>query len=116
MCRTALTVHGFNLEAPLSPFFVKARCILIFQPWLILQPGQVFQPEELPLSLTRNCTWTRDWVCQAIADADVERAICGFIDSDSLYRLRYASIDVRLGPCSKPAMDLVAEFSRLPRP
>lgn len=103
MSRTALTVHGFRPDSPLSPFFGKARYVLI------VDSG------ETPISFTQNRAWTQDWVCRTIAKADVERVICGFIDSDSLQLLQEASIDVRVGPCSIPAIHLLQEFTDLPR-
>ena len=100
--RTALTVHGFSPDSPLSPFFGKARYVL------------VVDSDDNPLSFTRNRTWTSNWVCSAIAEADVERLICGFIDDESLHQLQESSNDVRVGPCSRPAINLIWDFVELP--
>ena len=103
MPRIALTVHSSRPDAPLSPFFGKARGLLVID-----QEGseQAFLP---------NLGWNGEWVCATLFAHDVKRLICAYIDGKSSRRLDRAGIDARLAPCSQPALGLVARFDGLPK-
>lgn len=102
MPRVALTVHNASMDAPLSPFFGKAQGLVILAPAF---PERTYLP---------NAGWNADWVCATILASGVRQLICSYIDGRSMRRLSRAGIDVRLAPCSRPAMSLVDQFQRLP--
>jgi hypothetical protein len=101
--RIALTVLGLRPDTPLSPFFGKARFVLLVD------------PETEALSFLTNRGWSSEWMRHAIAGTGAARLLCSYIDPASLAHLVNARIDVRLGPCSRPAMDLIGAFPTLPR-
>lgn len=103
MPRMALTVHSARPKAPLSPFFVKAQGLLFLD-------ADLAEQAYLP-----NTGWSADWVCETILASGVRRLICSYIDACSMRRLDRAGIDVRLGPCSQPAVNLVDQFQHLPK-
>lgn len=98
----ALTVHHARPDAPLSPFFGKAQGLVILDPAL---PERTYLP---------NAGWSADWVCVTLLASGVRQLICSYIDRRSMRRLGRANIDVRLAPCSRPAVSLVDQFQHLP--
>lgn len=99
----ALTVRHGDLEARLSPFFAKAGGILFVNP-----TGEA--AEYVP-----NRRGSSAWVCDQILRRGARKVIAGFIGTSAARRLAEAGIDVRLGPCSVPAGDLIGRFHTLPR-
>ena len=102
MPRIALTVHHARPDAHLSPFFGKAQGLVILDPAL---SDRIYLP---------NAGWSADWVCATLLSSGVGRLICSYVDGRSMRRLGRAGIDVRLAPCSQPAVSLVDQFQRLP--
>ena len=88
MAKIAFTVARNEDDTPLSPFFGKARWILVVDP----ATGRI--------SYIRNRCWTSAWVF-ATAYA-VDGLACAYIDSAALRRLTEAGIDVRLASCPRP--------------
>lgn len=101
MPKVAFVVHPARLDAPLSPFFGKAQGLVILDPAL---PERTYLPNE---------GWNADWVCVTLLANGVRQLICSYIDGRSMRRLDWAGIDVRLAPCSRPAVSLVDQFQRL---
>ncbi len=102
MPRIALTVHHARPDAHLSPFFGKAQGLVVLDPAL---SERIYLP---------NAGWSADWVCATLLSSGVRRLICSYVDGRSMRRLGRAGIDVRLGPCSRPAESLVDRFRHLP--
>ncbi len=100
----ALMVRSDTPEAALSPLFAKAGWILFVE------------PATDSRALVRNRGRSSDWVCQEVLCRGARRLACGFIDPTALGRLTAAGVDVRLGPCSVPALELIERFATLPRP
>ena len=98
----ALTVVGRNLQSPLSPLFAKAR-------WIAR-----IEPDSDSLIYLANEERTKEGICDLLLERQIARLICGFIDPPSHRRLVAAGIDVRLGPCSVPALALIRRFDKLP--
>lgn len=100
---TALTVLSPEPNAPLSPFFAKA-------PWVAL-----LEPTSKSIDHFCNEGWTSAWMCDRLATAGVSRLICGFIDRAGHDALVASGVDVRVGACRGPALQLVACFYELPK-
>ncbi len=99
----ALTVRHGGLDAKLSPFFAKAGGILFVNP----AAGDIdFVPNRCGSSA---------WVCDEILGRRVRRVVTGFIGASAARRFEEAGIDVRFGPCTVSANDLIARFHTLPR-
>jgi len=99
----ALTVRHGGLEARLSPFFAKAGGILFVN------------PTDDATDYVPNRRGSSAWVCDQILRRRARKVIAGFIGTSAARRLAEAGIDVRLGPCSIPAGDLIARFHELPQ-
>ncbi len=99
----ALTVRHGGLEAKLSPFFAKAGGILFVDP-------TAGESDFVP-----NRRGSSGWVCDAILERRVRRVVTGFIGETAARRLEEAGIDVRFGPCTLSAYDLITRFHTLPR-
>ena len=56
-----------------------------------------------------------DGQCDRLATAGVSRLICGFIDRAGHDALVASGVDVRVGACRGPALQLVACFYELPK-
>ncbi len=102
MPKVALVVHHARPDAPLSPFFGKAQGLVFIDPAF---PERTYLP---------NVGWSADWVCATLLASGVRRLICSYVDDRSMRRLGRAGIDVRLAPCSQPAVSMVVQFQRLP--
>ena len=102
MAKIAFTVARNHDDTPLSPFFGKARWILVLDP---ATGGK---------SYIRNRSWTSEWVCAAVLAHAVDGLACAYIDPAALRRLTVAGVDVRLAPCARPATELATVFARLP--
>jgi len=99
----ALTVRHGGLEAKLSPFFAKAGGILFVE------------PTDGDVDFVPNRRGSSGWVCDEILDRRVRRVVTGFIGASAAHRLEEAGVDVRLGPCTVSASDLITRFHTLPR-
>ena len=102
MAKIAFTVARNEDDTPLSPFFGKARWILVVDP----ATGRK--------SYFRNRGWTSEWACATVLAYAVDGLVCAYIDSAALRRLTEAGIDVRLASCARPVNELVAAFAQLP--
>ncbi len=102
MPRIALTVHHARPDAHLSPFFGKAQGLVVLDPAL---SERIYLP---------NAGWSADWVCATLLASGVRRLICSYVDGRSMRRLGRAGIDVRIAPCSQPAVSFVDQFQCLP--
>ena len=100
----ALIVSADAEDAPLSPFFAMA-------PWLMLVPG-----EGERTAIQRNAGFQADGLIDLIAGLAPNQVICGHIPPDAAERLMDLGIDVRVGPCSVPAISLVTRAHVLPHP
>ena len=98
-----LTLIAQSDTSPLSPFFAKAGCIAV------VRPGRC-----TPIYF-KNQAWTGDWICNLLAEQGVTRLICGFINPKARECLTARGVDIRYGPCRKPAIELVSVFEDLPR-
>ena len=102
MAKIAFTIARNEDDTPLSPFFGKARWLLV------LDPATGWK------SYIRNRGWTSEWMCATALAYAVDGLVCAYIDSAALCRLTEAGIDVRLASCARPVTELVAAFARLP--
>lgn len=100
----ALIISADVEDAPLSPFFAMA-------PWLMLVPGQ----GEPPV-IHRNAGFRADGLMDLIAGLAPSQVICGHMPAEAAERLKKLGIDVRVGPCSVPAISLVSRAHVLPHP
>lgn len=103
MC-IALLVSAPVLTAPLSPFFAHA-------PWLL-----IVDTGAGALFTISNRGRTRSWMAAELMDCEADRVLCGHIPRFAARALEKAGIDVRLGSCSVPAISMIADFEKLPRP
>jgi predicted Fe-Mo cluster-binding NifX family protein len=100
----ALIISADAEDAPLSPFFAMA-------PWLMVIPRR----DEPPL-IQRNACFETDGLIDLIADVAPNQVICGHIPPEAAERLVNLGIDVRIGPCSVPAISLISRAHVLPHP
>ncbi len=98
-----LTLTALSDTSPLSPFFAKAGCIA------------VVRSERPPPLYFKNQAWTGDWIFALLTEQRVTRLICGFINLQARACLTARGVDVRFGPCRKPAIELVSVFEDLPK-
>ncbi len=89
-------------DAPLSPFFARARWVGVFD---VSSNQQHF---------LRNVERTADHVVDLICRSQPQTVIIGFVDDASAARLAAAGIELRWGPCSVPASALICQAPRLP--
>ncbi len=104
MARVAFLLDRMDEAAGLSPFFSKAR-------WLL-----VFDTAAGDAHWSRNRDGRAERLCGLIRDAAPEVLVCGWIDDVSLQAVRAAGIDVRVGPCTVSALSLLGRLNDLPRP
>lgn len=104
MVRVAFLLDRMDEAAGLSPFFSKAR-------WLL-----VFDAAADTARWWRNRSGSADALCSHILDAAPAVLVCGWIDDVSLQTLRAAGVDVRVGPCIGSALSLLTRLDDLPRP
>ncbi len=102
MIRLVLIVLRADETTPLPPFYGRAG-------WLL----RVDRSEQF--TFIRNFGGTAKWVSRTVIDSEAEGLICAHVDADALTHLTAAGIDIRLGPCSVPAIELVGRFAELPR-
>ncbi|MDP6012462.1 MAG: hypothetical protein QF629_02795 [Alphaproteobacteria bacterium] len=102
--KVALLVSDEADNAALSPFFSLA-------PWLML----VRSHGERPV-IQRIDDHDSEGLISFIAGLAPALMICGHIPSDAAKRFTDAGIDVRVGPCSVPAISLVTRAHVLPHP
>jgi predicted Fe-Mo cluster-binding NifX family protein len=100
----AMTVLAKSNESRLSPFFGLA-------PWLLLH-----QTPSDELRLIPNEGRTVENMVALIRDISPNTLICGHIPTEVAADLSSAGIEVRIGPCSVPARDLVPRAASLPQP
>ena len=104
MAKIALTVSRNEDDTPLSPFFGKARWLLVVDS----ATGRKFY--------IRNRGWTSEWMCATTMALAIDGLVCAYIDGGALRRLTGRGIDVRLASCARPVTELTEAFERLPRP
>jgi hypothetical protein len=83
--------------------YAKAGCIA------------VVRSERPPPLYFKNQAWTGDWIFALLTEQRVTRLICGFINLQARACLTARGVDVRFGPCRKPAIELVSVFEDLPK-
>jgi len=99
-----LTVQSQKARTPLSPFFGRAR-------WLMAVAN-----DGRGLQMIPNRDLTARFVVDQIIRLTPQTVICGYIDPKSAALLLKAGIDLRLGPCSVPASELIQSAVTLPIP
>ena len=98
----AFILDRMDEAAPLSPFFAKARWLLVFD------------------TTTGVATWIPNReasgprLADRILEVGADPVVCGWIDRLSLARLRDAGVVVRLGQCTLPALSLAGSLAELP--
>ncbi len=100
----ALIISADAEDAPLSPFFAMA-------PWLMLVPAR----EEPPV-IQRIERLEAGSLTDLITGLMPRQVICGHIPPDAAEKLLDKGIDVRVGPCSVPAISLISRAHVLPHP
>lgn len=100
----ALTVCADGLDAPLSPFFGLAPWVMVLEP----EPGE---PRWL-----RNTGGSADFVIELIRVQAPALVICGHVPDVAALHLIEAGIELRIGPCSVPAKNLIPIAASLPQP
>ncbi|MDP6351342.1 MAG: hypothetical protein QF827_03830 [Alphaproteobacteria bacterium] len=100
--KVAMTVLSDREDASLSPFFARAR-------WIAL-----FDGPSGSIQFIRNRDASAAFVVEQICRAAPSVAICGHIDHESAQRFVDAGIDLRIGPCSVPAVSLLGQVDELP--
>jgi len=101
--RTALTIRNSPSGPVLSPFFAKCQFVLFVE------------PDGAAQEWIRNFEGRSDVLAAWILGGDVRRVICGFIDRAAAAALIRAGLDVRIGPCDLPVIQLLSLFESLPR-
>lgn len=86
----------------LSPFFAKSDGLLVLD---LAAATRSFQP---------NNQRTGQATCGLVLRSGVNRFICSFVAVPERDRLLEAGLDVRIGSCSCPVVDLARDFDGLP--
>lgn len=102
MATLAFILDRMDEAAPLSPFFERAR-------WLL-----VFETESGVATWIPNRGSSGARLADRIVNAGAGAVVCGWIDGHSLARLGNAGVTVRLGPCTRPALSLAQSLAELP--
>lgn len=100
----ALTTSTDAADARLSPFFSLT-------PWVML----IATDGGAPVTL-RNVHFNAGHVIDLIASWSPRLVICGHVPAAAAGTMRDAGIEVRIGPCSVPAVSLIDRAHTLPCP
>jgi len=101
--RIALLMGEKEDGASLSPFFVWA-------PWVMVEDPTWREPLWL-----QNTKCTVEHLQGLLLSQKPDFVVCGYVPSEAVETMREAGIDVRLGPCSVPARELINQVRSLPR-
>jgi hypothetical protein len=101
--RVILTLLCDGFDAPLSPFYAWAQWIGVAD-----VRGRIH-------ALLKNPSANAAEVTRFILESNSRFVISGYIPSGESTMLLAKGLDVRIGPCSEPAVALVPRFQNLPK-